>query len=347
VTILQRDRTTLVRWLEKCKLQGEKKLLDGTPTWFVQIDPALKAAPTVRQQNELESAITAWQQLQTNGWTTRKGVRPLSPLTAASNTYGIDLYWRFSGLAPSIKNINKNGMLAAMEAIPAGHDSMRKKIHEGVVSFTKWMVLQGLATKTELLELNDYRPAATMTPARKMVKGTELTLLVQINSQHRTGRTDYDILLMQTLLLLMGRCGLRRDELVKLKHGNVDFDADRMLVFGKGAKERWVAIPQSIKPALWAYAQARPVPSGEHFLQQADGSQATGNLIYLRVKRLAQKADLDIHPHSFRRLFATWALENNVVPSRLQKLMGHASYSTTENYVNHDVEEMLADMGRL
>lgn len=345
---LGKGRTTLLNWLKAGKLEGYQKDINGTPTWLVRLDAETpKPEPSPARLKQWEEDLAAWEACQATSFPTRKGMRPLSPKTIEANRLGMQNFLRFAELTPPVNSITPAMVMKALQAVPPGHDSVRANLYKAVISFTKWQIMQGQATEAQLLALRPCKPTASSTPARKLVNGDELDALLLENQTYRVCRSDYDVVLMQTILLLMGKCGLRRDEVCNLKAYNVDFKNNRIRVKGKGAKERWVAIPSSIKHALQAYHALRPLRQAEHWVQQATGEPFKGNAIYLRVKRLAKRIGLDVSPHSFRRLFATWALENGVVPTRLQRLMGHASFATTQNYVHHEDQAMLEDMARL
>ena len=52
-------------------------------------------------------------------------------------------------------------------------------------------------------------------------------------------------------------------------------------------------------------------------------------------------------PHSLRHTFATRCVERGVKPKALQKLMGHASISTTlDIYVHATEDEMVNEMSK-
>lgn len=47
-------------------------------------------------------------------------------------------------------------------------------------------------------------------------------------------------------------------------------------------------------------------------------------------------------PHTARHTFASWAVANNIKPELLQKMLGHADYSTTANIYEHfDIDQLI------
>lgn len=85
--------------------------------------------------------------------------------------------------------------------------------------------------------------------------------------------------------------------------------------------------------------------------------QATGPLLlsgYVGQRRLENFRRRDYYPlldrlgidrktpHATRHTFATWARKNKIEPEILQKILGHADYSTTANiYVHTDINELI------
>lgn len=48
-------------------------------------------------------------------------------------------------------------------------------------------------------------------------------------------------------------------------------------------------------------------------------------------------------PHATRHTFASWAVANNIRPELLQKMLGHADYSTTANIYEHfDIDQLVS-----
>ena len=54
--------------------------------------------------------------------------------------------------------------------------------------------------------------------------------------------------------------------------------------------------------------------------------------IYLIIKSIGKKIDINIHPHSLRHIFATNLLENGAPMQVAQHILGHSSVKTTEMY---------------
>ena len=142
---------------------------------------------------------------------------------------------------------------------------------------------------------------------------------------------------------LLYSCGLRVSEIVNLRLSNIDLDEDLIRFFGKGNKERITPLGETAKNFLKKYLQAgRPNIEGEYkndyvFINKK-GSRISRQGFWKILKKYADRLDFDknIYPHIFRHSFATHMLEKGADLRVVQKLLGHASISTTEIYTNLD-----------
>jgi integrase/recombinase XerC len=147
---------------------------------------------------------------------------------------------------------------------------------------------------------------------------------------------------------LLYASGIRVSELVTLKVNAINLGLGVALVFGKGAKERYVPIGSYAVEAIRDYlSQARP--------RLLAGKQDTGQLLLnyrgeplsdRSVRRLVDKyveetaLHLTISPHTFRHTFATHMLNGGADLRTVQELLGHVNISTTQIYT-HVTKERL------
>lgn len=94
--------------------------------------------------------------------------------------------------------------------------------------------------------------------------------------------------------------------------------------------------------AYFAYFAGRA--DGELLLSGYDGQRIPANFrrrdYYPLLERLGIRK---LTPHATRHTYASWARRAGIAPEMLQKILGHADYSTTANiYVHTDPEQMVA-----
>jgi integrase/recombinase XerC len=142
------------------------------------------------------------------------------------------------------------------------------------------------------------------------------------------------------ILELMYGSGLRVSEVAGLAVQSVDLDRQRVLVFGKGAKEREVPVsdPAADAVASWL-AEGRPQleagPVDALFLNRRGGALGVRDIRRL-VGRYGGSAlsGRRVTPHTLRHSFATHLLEGGADIRAVQELLGHASVATTQRYTH-------------
>ena len=143
-----------------------------------------------------------------------------------------------------------------------------------------------------------------------------------------------------TAILALGyAAGLRRSEIVGLDLANVDLATGMLIVVqGKGNKARTLAIHNGALAAVKAWIDVRGTEPGPLFVAvNKAGKLGTGRLnsqtVYSALARLAKAAGVaEFSPHDLRRTFAGDSLDAGVDIATLQRIMGHASATTTAGY---------------
>ena len=162
----------------------------------------------------------------------------------------------------------------------------------------------------------------------------------------RPPQSDFDVARLmracktdeERLLFIVGfGCGLRISELVNLDMSRIFIDTGRMLIKGKGRKERWIAAPPPVLNAIRNYMGVRRGPLFPMRREQARRI----------MQRIARNAGVEgFYPHRMRITFATrfWKQTNNL--KALRTLMGHSDLSTTAQYADYDTQEEALDLMR-
>jgi integrase/recombinase XerC len=156
----------------------------------------------------------------------------------------------------------------------------------------------------------------------------------------------------RALLELLYAAGLRVGELVSLDRADLDLGARMLRVVGKGSKERMVPFGRQAESALRAWFEAWPEvrrnsaagDAGEPVFLNYRGGRLTDRSVRRLLDRYVAAAALaaGVHPHTLRHTFATHLLEQGADLRAIQELLGHSSLSTTQRYVQVDIERLLA-----
>jgi site-specific recombinase XerD len=142
----------------------------------------------------------------------------------------------------------------------------------------------------------------------------------------------------RALVLLLLDTGCRAAELCKLTLADVDTASGEVTIKqGKGKKDRTAFVGAHARKALLKYLLTRPDAAANEALfpgLTTHKSLTSGGLLHL-LGRIGQRAGVaNCHPHTFRRTFCTWALDNGMDVFALQKIMGHSSLRTMRRYLD-------------
>lgn len=149
----------------------------------------------------------------------------------------------------------------------------------------------------------------------------------------------------RAMCMLMLRCGLRIGEVANLRLASLYIDEarPRLIVRGKGGRERVVYLSPQAEAALRAYLAIRPDTLSEFvFLAyHRDGLSTTA--IHMRLVHYRQQAAVTLTAHRLRHTFANDLLCAEVPVTTIQKLLGHRWLETTQIYVQANDKQVAAD----
>ena len=131
-----------------------------------------------------------------------------------------------------------------------------------------------------------------------------------------------DLAIIETL----EKTGMRRAEQANLTIGDVDLKKRRVLVHGKGNKDRVIPIASELCETL------TEVCNGKQEDERVFGM--TKKSLGVKIHKWAIKAGVNLHTHSFRHYFATKLVERGANLRVVQELLGHSSLPTTQVYLS-------------
>ena len=168
------------------------------------------------------------------------------------------------------------------------------------------------------------------------------------------------------IILAMIYMGFRIGEIAELHADNV-YLAEGYVIAGEkteAGRNRIIPIPQNIPEISAFFAEwiTDKQPDGRLFEYHADRMRNVVfyppliefGMIKATPRRRDPAAGFDFEdeqhltPHSTRHTFASLSADAGIRPEDLQKIIGHASYSTTADiYVHKDVERLINEMSKL
>lgn len=218
--------------------------------------------------------------------------------------------------------------------------------HENIVQFIDYLLDKGLKPKTincYLYSLGSFfafledeknleSPMKTgdalrlSKPLPRFLKDDQVAMLFG----RITSRRD------RAMFYLMLRCGLRVEEVVRLELDALDLKRRRIMVQGKGARERMVYISPDAHQALLEYLQHRRESKTKAvFLVQKGlykGKSLSVRGIQKRMEYYAGKCGLKVCCHQLRHTMATQLLDADADITVIQDLLGHTRINTTQRY---------------
>jgi integrase/recombinase XerD len=175
------------------------------------------------------------------------------------------------------------------------------------------------------------------------------TLLRKVPDQRSFGYKVY--LLEVAVLETLFATGVRVSEMCQLRLQQVDLEKGRIVVRGKGDKERMIHI--GYPPTLVLLRQYSNVRSAkathEYFFTNRNGNALQPQSVRRMVTKYCKLAKIQkpVTPHTFRHTFATLLMEEGVDIKYIQQFLGHSSITTTQIYTHvskRKQEEILVEM---
>lgn len=186
----------------------------------------------------------------------------------------------------------------------------------------------------------------------------------------------------RAFIALLGRTGIRISEAIELKTNDIDFERRVLTIVhlkeksklkcphcGESLGKRHLFCPScgsKVEQAVREKVERRrqriiPVDSTtlaslQNYLEWRRSFPYRGPLVFpfsrqrgwQLVEKLGRRIGIrGLHPHSLRHLLATTWVNKGLDVRKLQLLLGHASVSTTMEYVDRSLEELRAEYEKL
>jgi len=140
------------------------------------------------------------------------------------------------------------------------------------------------------------------------------------------------------MVRLMLNTGLRSHEVCELRVTDITLPAGKLLVRGKGGRQRIVWLgPNDLANLLDYIREAAPLGL---LFQTGPGQKIDTRFLRTLMARIGEQSGKKLHPHLLRHTFATDLLRKTKNLRLVQKALGHARIGTTEIYT-HIVDEEL------
>lgn len=275
--------------------------------------------------------------------------RDLSPHTVRAYEGDLASFQRYGGAGRDVEALDSSTLVDFVESqrsdglSPA---SLRRRI-SALRGFSKWLLAQGLIE-------SDPWPGASIAAGRgrklpRVLSAADVDRLLSLLRQIAglgSGGARPNIVRNHphestTLLAvaLMVSTGVRVHEVVSFKYQDIDLVGRAIRLIGKGSRERQVFLTNDwITDLTGAYLQVRSSLDLPHsrLLFNAQYDVLTTAAMRSRLAKAARAAGIPqrVTPHMLRHTAATQLIEAGVDIRYIQRLLGHASLSTTEIYTH-------------
>lgn len=143
--------------------------------------------------------------------------------------------------------------------------------------------------------------------------------------------------------------GLRIGEIAALRPSDVRLDDGYMICGEKteAGKNRLVPFPKGI-PELKEFLSGWMEDSRNETVLGMKSDNLRRNVFYPALEQYGIDPEHELTPHSTRHTFASICAQAGMRPENLQKIIGHAKYTTTaEVYIHQNSSELIEEMNKI
>lgn len=206
--------------------------------------------------------------------------------------------------------------------------SVRRKI-SSLKSFYKFLYKNGYIDKKDYpLTKVAYPKMEKKLP--KFIYYNDLLEIINESTKDKDGVRD------RLIIEMLYATGVRVSELVNIKISDIDFNNRRIIVLGKGNKERIVYYGEYAEEVLKEYLKTHERKNHNYLFVNSKGGKLTDRGVRYIIDNIMSKLSVKVHvtPHVLRHTFATDMLNNGCDIKVVQELLGHSSLKVTEIYTH-------------
>jgi integrase/recombinase XerD len=199
--------------------------------------------------------------------------------------------------------------------------------------FYKWLLLDKRIAHDPTVNLES--PSSWKILPKALAQSEVERMMDQAGTAANHPQADAVALRDLAIIEMLYAGGVRVSELTGLGVEDLSLAEGRMLVRGKGDKERIVPLGRNAVEALEAYlSRGRPGLATRAGVRRLFLSVRGVGLSRQWVWRLVKQLDARASPHVMRHSCATHMVENGADLRTVQTLLGHADISTTQVYTH-------------
>lgn len=249
------------------------------------------------------------------------------------SAYASDLHHAENEIG-DLLNATADDVQGYLSHLPDKPSSIARKA-SALRTFYKFLMLEKIITKNPTSNLELPKRGRTLP---KYLSPEEIELLISSSGDIKTS------VRLRCMLELLYASGLRVSELCELPmSANL---GDKLLIHGKGAKERLVPMHEGAQHALHKWLDVRGDNESKYvFPTNSASGHITRDGFFKILKKCAVLAGIEpsrVSPHVLRHSFASHLLAGGANLRVIQTMLGHEDISTTQIYT-HVLPEKLRD----
>lgn len=237
-------------------------------------------------------------------------------------------------------DLSVESLRQALAAIAVGPTARGRKI-SALRAFCGWLVQRGQLAVNVARQVEIPRSPETLPPVLDEHQAARLVSIPkETQAIRKRPRPTDEIIRMRDAAMLeilyAGCC--RRSEMSSMRISRVHLEHNeaRILVTGKGSKDRTVPVRGAAVAALRAYlarrSELRPRDPDALWIGER-GKPLGAACVWQIVRRWSRRAGLQCWPHLLRHTGATHLARRGAEIPYLQRLLGHAKLHTTGRYI--------------
>ncbi|CDZ74931.1 Tyrosine recombinase XerC [Peptoniphilus sp. ING2-D1G] len=241
-----------------------------------------------------------------------------------------------------IKSIDKRDMYAYISYLDKNRKNNNKTKFRKISSVRTFF--NYLTNKIDLIEYNpakdiDMPKLEKTLPVFLTLEESQKLISEVLNSKSSDFIKARDYAIIVTFL----NCGIRLSELTGLNLKDIK-DDDRLVVTGKGSKQRSIYLNKATKHAIDDYLKIRPKSEDKAVFLSNRNKRISNRQVQRIVEKYVAKSGLDPDKytvHKLRHTAATLMYQyGNADIRSLQEILGHESVTTTQIYTHINDESL-------
>jgi integrase/recombinase XerC len=214
-----------------------------------------------------------------------------------------------------------------------------KRAISSIRSFFTFLIQEKKIEKNPLTFLKSPKLKKTLPRPLKPQDTTNM-----IDNIHLLSNDEWVGLRNKAFIILLYGTGMRISEALSLKYNDIH-NKTQFYVLGKRNKERLIPLLPIVREAIEKYVSACPhsIHDDDFIFKGKGGKQLNANIIQkiIRDYRRLENLSESVTPHALRHTCATHLIQQKPDLRTIQELLGHASLSSTQIYMELDDQKLM------